>query len=98
MGELIYFVHIRRSMRLFNILVGQYGLDHFVESDRGLPVVDVLSLEESVLFASDWMELRTGMSCSLSTKNRMRRAFYRVLVEKIEEESVVFHPCPSDSS
>jgi|GEM_PF-1447427 len=89
MGELIHFDHIRRSMRLFKILVEQYGLEHFVEEGpNGHPLVDFFALEESVLFAADWMKLRTGTPPSTSTKNVMRRSFYRVLLEKVGQEGL----------
>ena len=86
MGELILFEHIRRSKRLFKILVNQYGLEHFVEmGPQGQPLVDFFALEESVLFAADWMKLRTGTPPSQGTKDVMRRCFHRVLHEQFAQ-------------
>ena len=61
MGEVIGLEHVRRSKRLFGILIDRYGLHYFLATN-GEPhplALDDRRFEQAVNLAAIWMEMQT---------------------------------------
>ena len=90
MGEVIALEHVRRSKRLFGILIERYGLHYFL-AENGQPhplALDHKRFEQAVTLASVWMELQTKNIPTESTLSIMRRDLRRLLLQRIAQDLV----------
>lgn len=90
MGELIALEHVRRSKRLFGILIERYGLHYFlVQNGSPHPLaLDADRFEQAINLASVWMELQTKKVPSDCTVTIMRRDLRRLLLQRIAQDLV----------
>jgi hypothetical protein len=90
MGEVIGLEHVRRSKRLFRILIDRYGLHYFLATS-GNPhplALDDRRFDQAVSLASIWMEMQTKTHPSDPTVSIMRRDLKRILIHRIAEDLV----------
>ena len=89
MGEVIGLEHVRRSKRLFGILIDRYGLHYFLATN-GQPhplALDDRRFEQAVNLAI-WMEMQTKTAPSDPTMLIMRRDLKRILIHRIAHDLV----------
>ncbi len=90
MGEVIGLEHVRRSKRLFGILIERYGLHYFLATN-GEPhplALDKRRFEQAVNLAAIWMEMQTKTPPSDPTLLVMRRDLKRILIHRIASDLV----------
>ena len=90
MGEVIGLEHVRRSKRLFGILIDRYGLHYFLATN-GKPhplALDDRRFEQAINLAAIWMEMRTKIPPSDPTLFVMRRDLKRISIHRIAHDLV----------
>lgn len=86
MAVVIPIDHIRRSKKLFRLLVERLGVEHFLERDGGrLPRIDRSAAEDAISLAADWIERRTGAAIDDAALEVMERQLRRLLLVRIAE-------------
>lgn len=85
-ADVIPIDHIRRSQRLFRILVERLGLEHFLdEAERRYPRLDRRALDETTALCADWIERRTGGAVPDASREVMERQLRRLLIARVAE-------------
>ena len=85
-ADVIPIEHIRRSRRLFRILVDRLGLEHFlVPGPQRVPRLDPVRSDEAIALAAEWIQLRTGATVDMASREVMERQLRRLLVLHLAE-------------
>jgi hypothetical protein len=85
-ADVIPIDHIRRSRRLFRILVDQLGVDHFLgPAPRTVPRIDRARAEDAIDLAAEWIERRTGGRVDAASREVMERQLRRLLILHVAE-------------
>jgi len=88
-ADVIPIEHIRRSRRLFRILVDRMGIDHFLAPGaRRVPQLDPERATEAIALAADWIHLRTGARVDRASREVMERQLRRLLILQVAEALV----------
>lgn len=91
-ADVIPIDHIRRSRRLFRILVDRLGLEHFLDQgERRYPRLDARAVEEALALCADWIERRTGGDVEGAAREVMERQLRRLLILRVAEWLVGAH-------
>lgn len=89
MADVIPIDHIRRSRRLFRILVDRLGLEHFLDgSERRFPRIDARAVDDALTLCADWIERRTGGYVDGVSREVMERQLRRLLIVRVAERLV----------
>ena len=85
-ADVIPIEHIRRSRRLFRILVDRLGLEHFMlPGARRVPKLDPDRSNEAIVLAAEWIQLRTGAPVDAASREVMERQLRRLLILHLAE-------------
>jgi len=85
-ADVIPIDHIRRSRRLFRILVDRLGVEHFLlPGARRVPRIDPDRADETIALAAEWIQLRTGGEVDAAAREVMERQLRRLLILHIAE-------------
>jgi hypothetical protein len=88
-ADVIPIDHIRRSRRLFRILVDRLGIDHFLApGSHRVPRIDPQRADEAIALTSEWIQLRTGGTVDPASREVMERQLRRLLILYIAEALV----------
>jgi hypothetical protein len=91
-ADVIPIDHIRRSRRLFRILVDRLGLEHFLdEGERRFPRLDAQAVDAALALCADWIERRTGGYVDGISREVMERQLRRLLILRVAERLVNAH-------
>lgn len=86
MAAVIPIDHIRRSRKLFRILVDRLGLEHFLDDgEERVPRIDTSAIEDALALCADWIERRTGGGVDDASLEVMERQLRRMLIVRIAE-------------
>ena len=89
-GTVIDLEHVRRSERLFRILIDRFGLEHFlVETQDKLPRVRAAAVDDALKLVEDWMERQTGRTVERPTRRLLARSCRRNVHQKLAEHLVL---------
>ncbi|MFZ9888365.1 MAG: hypothetical protein ACO3JL_12760 [Myxococcota bacterium] len=85
-ADVIPFEHIRRSRRLFALLVDQLGLEHFLDSsEERVPRLRQRAVEDAIDLCADWIARRTGRVVNEAALEVMDRQLRRLLILRVAE-------------
>ncbi|MFH1807912.1 MAG: hypothetical protein ABIJ09_04165 [Pseudomonadota bacterium] len=89
MGHVIDLCHIRRSRRLFALLVDRFGVESFLlgREDEDFRL-DPDKIRQAVSLAASWLELRTGRPATRATVIFMQQELRRRLIRALAEHMV----------
>jgi hypothetical protein len=74
---------IRRSERLFRIILERFGLDYFFEVGLDAkPEPTRARVDEMVELACRWLTARTGRAVTVATRDCMEKRFCRALLKE----------------
>ncbi len=89
MADVIPIDHIRRSRRLFRILVDRLGVEHFLDaSERRFPRIDARATADALALCADWIERRTGGAVQGAALEVMERQLRRLLIVRVAERLI----------
>lgn len=88
-ADVIPIDHIRRSRRLFRILVDRLGLEHFLDRSEGrFPRIEARAVTDALALAADWIARRSGGDVDDAALEVMERQLRRMLIVRIAERLV----------
>lgn len=86
MADVIPIDHIRRSRRLFRILVDRLGLEYFLdEHERRYPRLERAAVDDTIALCADWIERRTGAYVDGVCRQVMERQLRRLLIKRVAQ-------------
>lgn len=89
MGQVIDLCHVRRARRLFGLLVERFGVESFLLGGEDEDFkLDPDKIQQAVVLAASWLELRTGRASTPATVELLRQELRRRLIRALAEHLV----------
>lgn len=89
MGDVVDINQFRRARRLFELLVGRFGVDTFIELEGDPPLrIDPAQIRQAVGLAAAWLELQTGRAITEATHGLMTQQLRRCVIQALAERLV----------